>query len=65
VNRSILFIDGSNLYGGLTDLLMPGEYFDFSSLLKVIEKEISVTEVRFYGTFMIIDPRQSTANQLL
>ena len=53
--RREIFIDGSNLYGGLTELLKPGEYFDFASFLKIIETDFPVSKVYFYGTYMRID----------
>ncbi len=62
--NNILFIDGSNLYGGLTDLLNPGEYFDFSAFLACVEKDIKISKVKFYGTYMIEDSSQSSAKQL-
>lgn len=62
--KRTLFIDGSNLYGGLAELLEPGQYVDFAQLLKVIEKDLPVNLVRFYGTYMQIDPSKSAAYAL-
>lgn len=59
-----LFIDGSNLYGGMSELLPPDQYIEFSSLLKVIEKDFPVGEVKFYGTYMRIDPSKSVTYRL-
>jgi len=53
------------LYGGLTDLLKPGEYWAFSDLLTQIEKELPVSAVRFYATYMRVDPAKSAEHQLL
>ncbi len=64
-SKNILFVDGSNLYGGLTDLLAPGEYLDFGSFLTEIEKDIKISKVKFYGTYMSIDSSQSSAQQLI
>lgn len=64
-SNNILFIDGSNLYGGLTDLLNPGEYLDFTTFLIAIEKDIKVSKVKFYGAYMNIDPNQSSVKQLI
>ncbi len=50
--RRILFIDGSNLYGGMTALLPAGSYFDFADLAAVIRRILPVQEIRFYGTYM-------------
>ena len=63
--KTFLFIDGSNLYGGFTDLLKPGEYFNFNDLLKLIEKEMSIEKVYFYGTYMKEDNQKTTADQLI
>ena len=62
--KTFLYIDGSNLYGGFTDLLKPGEYFNFKDILKLIEKEITLDSILFYGTYMKVDDHQSIANQL-
>ncbi len=62
--RRTLFIDGSNLYGGLTDLLKPGEYFDFAELLEILEEDLFVTGVMFYGTFMKIDSSKPNTYRL-
>ena len=62
--RRTLFIDGSNLYGGLFDLLQPGEYIDFAALLAFMERDLPVEEVKFYGTYMRIDPSKSEAHRL-
>lgn len=63
--KRVLFVDGSNLYGGLTELLKPGEYFDFTELLELINKEIAIDKVFFYGTFMRIDPNKSKLHRLI
>ena len=63
--KTFLFIDGSNLYGGFTDLLKPGEYFSFKNLIKLIEKETQIDTIMFYGTYMREDGQKTTANQLI
>lgn len=50
--RRILFIDGSNLYGGMTALLPAGSYFDFADLAAIIQRLLPVQEIQFYGTYM-------------
>src|SRR4051812_7266073 len=51
--RKCLYVDLSNLYGGITELLKPGEYFDFSTLLPLIDKVFQgVDEVKVYGAYM-------------
>lgn len=61
--KRVLFVDGSNLYGGMTDLLKPGEYFDFSELLKIIEEDMVFSKVMFYATYMRDDLHKSKASQ--
>lgn len=60
-----IFIDGSNLYGGLTELLKPGEYIDFANIVKLIKKYYLVEKVNFYGTYMRIDPTHSPTFKLI
>ena len=62
--NNIFFIDGSNLFGGMSELLKPDQYIDFSSLLKVIEKDFPINKVKFYGTYMQIDPSKPAAHRL-
>lgn len=63
--KTFLFVDGSNLYGGFTDLLKPGEYFSFGDLLKLIEKEMPIKTIIFCGTYMREDAQKTTADQLI
>lgn len=63
--KTFLFVDGSNLYGGFTDLLKPGEYFSFKDLLKLIEKETPIETIIFCGTYMKEDGQKTTADQLI
>ena len=62
--RRVLFVDGSNLFGGISELLKPNQYIDFLALLAAIETDLPVEEVRFYGTYMRIDPLKSAAYRL-
>ena len=62
--KTVLFIDGSNLFGGISELLKPNQYIDFPSLLSVIEADLPVDEVRIYGTYMRIDPLKPTNYRL-
>ena len=64
IMKTFLFIDGSNLYGGFTDLLKPGEYLKFDDFLKKIEKEIPVSKIMFYGTYMKEDEHKTTTYRL-
>lgn len=63
--RCILYIDGSNLFGGISELLQPGQYIDFATLLIVIRKDLQIDEVKFYGTYMQIESMKSSAHRLL
>ena len=49
--RRILYIDGSNLFGGMSELLRPGEYFDFNEFMDVVETIFNIGTVKFYGTY--------------
>jgi len=60
-SKIILYIDGSNLFGGLSELLGLGEYIAFPSLLTVIEQDIQIDVVYFYATYMRIDPTKNNA----
>jgi len=62
--KTFLFIDGSNLYGGFTDLLQPGEYLNFDDILRIIEAQMPVSAVRFYRTYMKEDELKTTADRL-
>jgi uncharacterized LabA/DUF88 family protein len=61
--KRIIYIDASNLYGGVSKLLRPGEYVDFSTLLPVIDQAFSgIDEFKAYGAYMgsagVQDPLQ-------
>lgn len=47
-----MFVDGSNLFGGIGDVLPPGEYFHFSDLVAEIRKDFRIDVIHFYGTYM-------------
>jgi uncharacterized LabA/DUF88 family protein len=53
--RRTLYVDGSNLYHGITDILPPGQYIDFGHILDAIQKEIAISKVKFYGAYMKTD----------
>ena len=53
-----LYVDGSNLYGGMRDLLPPGSYFDFGLLLEIMRRDIPIDAVEFYGTYSRIESEQ-------
>jgi uncharacterized LabA/DUF88 family protein len=57
-----MYVDLSNLYGGIAELVKPGEYFDFSTLLPLINKEFKgIDKIKVYGAYMglvgITNPR--------
>lgn len=62
--KVVLSIDDSNLFGGISELLGPDEYIDFAALLKAVEKDFSISQVKFYGTYMQIDPSKSVTYRL-
>ncbi len=62
--KTFLFIDGSNLYGGFTDLLQPGEYLKFDDFIRLIKKEMPISKIMFYGTYMKEDDQKTTADRL-
>lgn len=51
--RKSLYVDASNLYGGISELLTPGEYIDFSTLLPIIDRAFrGITKIKVYGAYM-------------
>src|SRR3989344_3760572 len=51
--RKCLYADLSNLYGGIAELLKPGEYFDFSTLLPLIDREFAgIDTIKVYGAYI-------------
>ena len=51
--RKTLYVDASNLYGGMSELLRPGEYIDFSTLLPLIDSAFGgITQIKVYGAYM-------------
>lgn len=53
--KCVLYVDGSNLFGGLTELLGFGAHINFRPFLAEIKKDFQINETRFYGTYMKID----------
>lgn len=48
-----LYIDGSNLYGGISELLTPGEFVDLSTLFPIINRAFNGVDcIKFYGAYM-------------
>jgi len=52
-NKTFLFIDGSNLYGGQYELFGPKRYIHFSKLIEKLEDNINVSfdEIYFYTSY--------------
>lgn len=63
--RVVAFVDGSNLFGGIADMLKLGEYFEFSEFLAAIETEVKIDHINFYGTYMRIRPDDTPERRLL
>lgn len=53
--KTILFVDGSNLFGGLTELLGFGTHINFRAFLKELRRDFAINDVRFYATYMKVD----------
>ena len=60
-----LYVDGSNLYPGMTDLVSAGEYIPFSEILTCIDHELAITKVKFYGAYMRVDVTRPISAQLV
>ena len=54
-----LYVDASNLYGAVTDILSSGEYIDFSDILTCLEEDFYIHKVKAYGTFLADEPSSS------
>ena len=63
--RRTLYIDGSNLFGGISELLPAGNYIDFPSLLAVLEEDLAIDTVKFYATYMRYEASSPTTHQSL
>ena len=61
---SKLFVDGSNLFRGITDILPAGSYFDFSDILTAVRKDCQVDTVHFYASYMILQRASTITDQL-
>lgn len=59
------FIDGSNLFGGMAEILKPGEYFEFADFINEVEKQFPLQRIYFYGTYMRHLAGDSAAKQKL
>ena len=60
-----LYIDLSNLYGGMSELLPPGDYFDFSTLMPLLDNEFGgIDKFKVYGAFMGLGGAKSRNEEL-
>jgi len=51
-----LYIDASNLYGAISELLPTGNYVDFKEILACMEEDFFVTKIRAYGAYLSDEP---------
>ncbi len=59
-----VYVDASNLYGGISDLLPHGQYIDFSSLVDCMKQHFPIHKIKAYGTYMPDDPSAPPTRQL-
>ena len=62
--KTFLYVDGSNLYGGMSELLRSGKYVDFADILKAIEDDYQIDKVKFYVTYLLEEPNASLSKRL-
>jgi uncharacterized LabA/DUF88 family protein len=63
--KKTLYVDLSNLYGGISELLPYGSYFNFADILKVLKKSfVGIDKVKVYGAYIFPDPNQSKRRQM-
>jgi uncharacterized LabA/DUF88 family protein len=55
--KTFLYVDGSNLYGGISELLNKGEYIYFAQILKEVDKDYNIDRVKFYATYLLEEPK--------
>lgn len=51
-----LYIDASNLYGAISDLLPVGSYIDFKEILACIEEDFYIHQIKVYGSYLSDEP---------
>lgn len=54
-----LYVDASNLWGALSDLLPNGSYIDFKDILNCIEEDFYIHKVKAYGTYLTDEPKSA------
>lgn len=66
MNKTFLFVDGSNLYAGQYELFGPSKYLDFSRFIEQIKKrlKISFEKIYFYASYSP-KPKNPTKKQKL
>lgn len=52
MSKTILFIDGTNLFAGQNELFGPKKYISFEFLIEEINKLVQIDEVYFYASYM-------------
>lgn len=51
MNRTYLFIDGTNLFAGQRELFGPKDQLDFQAFLKQINKIVKIDKILFYASY--------------
>ena len=60
-----LYVDASNVYGGLVEILPLGCYLDFGEILACIREDFVVNRIKAYGTYLSDEPLASLARRKL
>ncbi|HSW66192.1 MAG TPA: NYN domain-containing protein [Bacillota bacterium] len=58
-----LYIDASNLYGAISDLLPNGSYIDFGDILRCLEEDFHIHQIKAYGTYLPDEPNSPPTRQ--
>lgn len=61
--KIVLFVDGSNLFGGLTELLADGSYLNFQPFIKQVQADFAYDEILFYATYMKVDTSKNQVHK--
>ena len=53
MNKTYLFVDGSNFYGSQYDLFGPHKYLNFKKFINILEKDINIffNKIYFYASY--------------
>lgn len=61
---SKLFIDGSNLFRGIADVLPPGSFIDLTDILTEVRKDCHIDHIHLYAAYMSLNKAASVTDQL-